>query len=389
MKKEEIDKQDFQELIEKYLDGHTTLEELKLLVNYYESYQHEHVWVEELGSEDVIRNRVLINILEELQNNDEMNSKVVPFYQKTIVKYGVAASIILFIGLTFFLNNNTDNVPEIKVVDTKESTVKIGTDKAILILNDGGEVALEKGETYQNDNIKSDGEEIVYKTGVPKTVAVEYNCLVVPRGGQFSIKLSDGTQVWLNSESKIKYPVKFIEGEPRKVELVYGEAYFDVSPSSEHNGDKFLVFNDSQEVEVVGTEFNVKAYKDETNIYTTLVEGKVAISIDDKKRNLVPGQQLYLDKTNSTLLIKSVDVYNETAWKDGVFSFENKTLKEMMVVLSRWYDVEVIIENKSIENQEFVGILRKNQKIEEILANIKNFGIIKNYKIYDKKVTLE
>ncbi len=173
------------------------------------------------------------------------------------------------------------------------------------------------------------------------------------------------------------------------MELVYGEAYFAVSPSSAHKGAKFMVFNDSQEIEVIGTEFNVKAYKDESNVYTTLVEGKVAISIDDRKQHLVPGQQLYLDKTSKTLLIKAVDVYNETAWKDGVFSFENKTLKEMMEVLSRWYDVEVIIENKSIENEEFVGVLRKNQNLKEILTNIKNFGIIKNFEIHDKKVVLQ
>ncbi len=389
MKKEEVDKQDFQALIEKYLDGKTTLEELKLLVNYYESYQHEHAWVEALGNEDAVRNRMLINILEELENS-EKTVKVIPIYKKPLFKYAVAASLIAFVSLTFFFKNEDTNEAEIKVVDTIiKPVIEIGTDKATLTLGDGSQIALEKGTSFQRQNTTSNGEEIVYESGKSKSDIIEYNYLTIPRGGQFSIKLSDGTQVWLNSESKLKYPVKFVEGKLRKVELVYGEAYFAVSPSSAHKGAKFMVFNDSQEIEVIGTEFNVKAYKDESNVYTTLVEGKVAISIDDRKQHLVPGQQLYLDKTSKTLLIKAVDVYNETAWKDGVFSFENKTLKEMMEVLSRWYDVEVIIENKSIENEEFVGVLRKNQNLKEILTNIKNFGIIKNFEIHDKKVVLQ
>lgn len=387
MATEDINKQDFLELIEKYLDGKLTIEELKLLVNYYESYQQEHTWDEVLGSEETIRNRMLINILEELQNNKQ--AKVVPFYKKPVFKYAVAASVVLLVSLMFVLKNDNTNTKETEVVNTNTSNIEIGTDKATLTLGDGSQVALEKGASFKKKNIKSNGKELVYDSGSEKPATIEYNYLTIPRGGQFSIKLSDGTQVWLNSESKLKYPVNFIEGEPRIVELIYGEAYFDVSPSHEHKGSKFLVLNASQEVAVLGTEFNIKAYRDEAVVYTTLVEGKVAVKMEDRQQNLEPGQQLYLNTTNSTLLVKKVDVYNETAWKDGVFSFEDKPLKDMMKVLSRWYDVEVVIENKSIENQEFVGILRKNQNIEEILNSIKNFGIIKNYEIYDKKVILQ
>ena len=148
--------------------------------------------------------------------------------------------------------------------------------------------------------------------------------------------LSDGTKVWLNSESQLKYPVAFNDGETRQVELVYGEAYFDVSPSTAHKGARFKVFNQSQEVEVLGTEFNIKAYKDETNIYTTLVEGKVAISAAGKNQILKPNQQSNLNLETGSIEITTVDVYNETTWIDGIFSFENKPLKEILKVLSRW-----------------------------------------------------
>lgn len=389
MRKEEVDKDDFQELIEKYLDGQTTLEELKLLVNYYESYQQDYTWVEALGSEENTRNRVLIHILEELQNNEANNNKIVPMYKKTIFKYAVAASILILISFTFLFENNEDIDVILNDVELVKTNIEPGTDKATLTLEDGSQIALEKGETFVSKNISSSDKEIIYEKGESKTKEIKYNYLTIPRGGQFSIKLSDGTQVWLNSESELKYPVSFIKGETRQVELVYGEAYFDVSPSKDHNGSKFIVFSNEQEVEVLGTEFNIKAYKDEKNIYTTLVEGKVAVNTGSTSQNLIPGQQLKFDIKNKASIIKKVDVFNETSWKNGVFSFEDKSLKEMMVVLSRWYDVKVVFKNKEIENEEFIGILRKNQTIQEILISIKNLGVIKNFEIYDKKLILE
>ena len=177
--------------------------------------------------------------------------------------------------------------------------------------------------------------------------------------------------------------------ETREVELVYGEAYFDVSPSTKHKGSTFKVFQNKQEVQVLGTEFNIKAYKDEGNIYTTLVEGKVIISIDDRKQNLEANQQSSFSLNTNNILVKTVDVYNETSWKEGVFSFENQSLKEILKVLSRWYDIEVVFKNKTIEKEEFIGVLVMDQNLEEILSNIKNFGIIKDFKIEGKKVTLE
>lgn len=389
MNKEEVNKQDFQELIEKYLDGKTTLEELKVLVNYYESYQQNHAWIPELGSEETVRNRVLIHILEELQNNEENNVKLISLDRNPVFKYVVAASIVVFISFTFFFEKNENKLNDMELAIPIETNIEPGTDKAILTLEDGSQVALEKGVAFSRQNAKSNGKEIVYKRLGTKTEEIKYNYLTIGRGQQFSIKLSDGTKVWLNSESQLKYPVNFIEGKPRKVELVYGEAYFDVSPSTDHKGATFLVLNDSQEVEVLGTEFNVKAYKDESGIYTTLAEGKVVLNIEERKQNLIPGQQLYLNKLTNTFSIKTVDVYNETAWKNGVFSFEDKTLKDMMTVLSRWYDVEIVFENKAVENEEFIGILRKNQNIADILTSIKNFGTIKNFEIYDKKVVIK
>lgn len=303
-------------------------------------------------------------------------------------KYGVAASIALLIAINFiFEQKDKIEVPNPTIVhDTKK--IEIGTDKATLTLGDGNVVVLEKGQQYVSDNLKSNGEEIVYDTQKQKTAEVVYNYLTIPRGGQYHVKLSDGTEVWLNSESQLKYPVAFVEGNIREVELVYGEAYFDVSPSTDHKGSKFKVLNKNQEVEVFGTAFNIKAYLDEAVVYTTLVEGKVAVNTAIHTKILLPNQQSKINIKNKVLTIEEVDVYSEVSWKDGLFSFKSKPLKEIMIVLSRWYDVEVIFENVEHETVKFNGVLSKDDSIEEILTVIKNTKFINAYEIKDKNIII-
>ena len=301
-----------------------------------------------------------------------------------------AAAIIVF-GLGYFFSGNIFN-STVKTVPTivNTNTIQPGSSKAVLTLGDNSKVVLEKGEMFQKNNIKSNGEELIYNATGPNKQKIEYNYLTIPRGGEWLIKLSDGTRVWLNSESQLKYPTGFIEGESRKVELVYGEAYFDVSPSSAHNGSKFIVHNQNQDIEVLGTEFNIKAYKDETNIYTTLVEGQVLVNKNGKKQRLLPNQQSILDKnTNSIVVIEKLNINNEISWREGVFIFDGKTLKEIMKVMSRWYDMEVVFKNKDIEDEEFVGVLRRNREIKKMLSSIKGFGTIKDYTISGKNVILE
>lgn len=386
MNNAEVNKKDFQELIEKYLDGETTIEEVKFLVNYYESFQESHEWVEELGSEEIINSRMLINILEVLQDEEAKKDKIIPLYKRKIFQYGVAASLILFVAFNFIFNNkNNDGFVEDPII--VNNNIEIGTDKAILTLEDGLIVKLEKGHKYAATNLKSNGEELVYNKSDGSNKEVGYNVLTIPRGGEFFVKLSDGTQVWLNSESQLKYPVNFVEGVSREVELVYGEAYFDVSHSREHQGADFKVYHDQQEVQVLGTEFNIKAYKNETNVYTTLVEGKVAINYQGKTQNLIPSQQSNLNVSANTLAIAKVNVKIEVSWKDGVFTFKERSLKEIMASLSRWYDMDVVFENKSLEKVKFNGVLRKYQSIEEILSVIMSSSI-NNYEINDKMIVI-
>tara|TARA_B110000090_G_scaffold209467_1_gene266159 strand:+ start:2685 stop:3854 length:1170 start_codon:yes stop_codon:yes gene_type:complete len=332
---------------------------------------------------EVVANRIENSIIKEVQKD-----KIISLKKKVqFCKYAAAAIFIGLISTTYVFRNNILNTP-LEVTPKIVNAIFPGTDKAKLTLEDGSVVVLEKGAAFKTKNANSNGEEIVYQAAKEKASVIKYNYLTIPRGGQFFVKLSDGTQVWLNSESQLKYPVNFIEGETRKVELVYGEAYFDVSPSTNHKGAKFKVINNAQEVEVLGTEFNIKAYKDEANIYTTLVEGKVAISTPNLKQLLIPNQQSFVDTLKDTLSVIKVDVKGEISWKDGVFSFVDKPLIDIMKVISRWYDVDIIFENKELESVEFMGTLNKNQSIEEILSIMKSFSI-NNYEIKDKTIILK
>lgn len=382
-------KQDFQELIEKYLDGKISLEEVKLLVNYYHSFKQDNDWVEELGPEEPIKNRMLINILEAIQDERPEESKVIRLFKSTIFKYGVAAAVLLFVFFNAVYDRDSLQVQKTIKASVVNNTIKIGSDKATLTTEDGTTIVLEKGKSYSAQNLSSNGEQLVYNNTAESKKAIPYNYLTIPRGGEFFLKLADGTQVWLNSESKLKYPVSFVDGETRKVELVYGEAYFEVSPSTEHRGAKFQVLTGIQEIEVIGTQFNVKAYKDEDVIYTTLAEGKVAVAIGDQREILKPSQQLTLNKLNKNRVVAEVDVYSETAWKKGLFAFKSKNLKEIMQVLSRWYDVDVVFEDKSLENIEFKGVLNKNQNIEEILILIKKTKFIHAYEIKKDRIIIK
>ena len=307
----------------------------------------------------------------------------------TLLKYAAVVVIVLGLGYFFNKDNIFNSAIETSPIIVNADNIIPGTDKAILTLEDGSQITLEKGESIQTHNANSNGEEIVYKASKSNTKEVIYNYLTIPRGGQFYIVLSDGTKVWLNSETQLKYPVRFLEGETRQVELAYGEAYFDVTPSLDNNGSRFVVLNNSQAVKVLGTEFNIKAYKDETNIYTTLVEGKVTVDYDDKSQDLTPNLQSNLNILSNTVSVSQVDVKNETSWKDGKFSFRGKSLKDIMKVMSRWYDVDVIIQNKQLEEVTFRGVLGKNRNLEEILTTMETLSLIKEYEINGKIITLE
>lgn len=371
-------------LFTKYNNGTCTDEETELLEAFLDSYQKKNKVATPSNFENVelSKEKIWESILKEIQQVKK--EKKYPF--KRYLLYPAAAAILVLIGLTFFFQNKDTFFPKASIVN---SDIQTGTDKATLTLSTGTTVTLEKGNIYNNGNIKSDGESLVYNEEPEQLDSnIPYNFLTIPRGGQFFVQLSDGTKVWLNSESKLKYPVNFVDGKPRVVELVYGEAYFEVSPSTKHNGSNFQVNSKDQNIEVLGTQFNVKAYPDDISTYTTLVEGKIELQTKSQSELLSPNQQAIVRNGLENIIVNQVDVYNEISWKDGIFSFKGKTLKDLMRVLSRWYDVEVVFENKSLEEMKFKGVLGKDQSIDEILSAIKSASVINSYEIKKNTIIL-
>ncbi|WMI64134.1 DUF4974 domain-containing protein [Aestuariibaculum sp. YM273] len=308
-----------------------------------------------------------------------------------IYRWSSYAAAILVVALligNFVFNGLFDNSKDQLVPIIVNNNIKPGENKAVLTLDDGEEIIFTKGTSMQTQNAISDGEEIIYSANSNSTELV-FNTLTIPRGGRFFIRLSDGTQVWLNSESQLKYPVSFIEGEMREVELVYGEAYFDVSHSSEHGGTHFKVLNNNQEVEVLGTTFNIKTYNEDQSVYTTLVTGKVMLTANGAHQFLAPGEQVKLTKSNGKMIKNKVNTNTVISWIDGNFDFNNVPLGEIMKVLSRWYDMDVRFRDENLKDQRFTGRLSKNHSIEDVLSSIKGAEIISNYEINNKQLTIK
>ncbi|WP_052143662.1 FecR family protein [Wocania ichthyoenteri] len=380
------DKNYLQLLIRKLQSGVISDDEIKFLSNFFVNQENKE-WPIDIELKDELKNQVFNKIQLKLKEKNLKSIKHTPFYKKDFFKYAATILILISISTTWLFNRNEPQVEEIKLPTGDK--IEVGTDKAILTLEDGKNIVLEKGQNYSTKNVKSTGDKLIYDNKADSKPKLVYNYLTIPRGGQFFLQLSDGTKVWLNSESKLKYPISFIEGEKREVELIYGEAFFDVSPSTLHKGALFNVKSRMQELEVLGTKFNIKSYQDENIVYTTLVEGKVEVDNGSENVYLKANQQSQISLSNKNIIIENVDVYNATSWVKGVFSFESKPLKDIMKVLSRWYDMDVVFVDKEVENIKFVGILSKNQKIEDILISIKESGFINSFKIDGKKIILK
>jgi hypothetical protein len=305
-------------------------------------------------------------------------------------KIAFAASILLLIGISLF---NQFYFKETIIIN---DSISIGSDKAVLTLENGDKVILEKGQKFQNKTLNSDGKELTYSiknrsSSNFKNEKIASNFLTIPRGGQFSLNLEDGTKVLLNSDSKIKYPVKFIKGKNRQVELLYGEAFFDVSSSKNNNGSEFIVSTKTQKINVLGTKFNIKAYSEDDIITTTLIEGKVKVGNGKNQILLSPNQQSKVDSNSPVINVSDVDVSQQISWINGLFSFNDTSLEDIMQTLSRWYDLEFIFKSANQKGFIFSGILERTKSIEDILLIIEKTSSSNeiNFEINNKTIIIE
>ncbi len=304
-----------------------------------------------------------------LNTKEELATTNVPVQQLWWKKLSVAAALILLLGSAGYLlmfNENKQKIGRIQNLPVN-SAKDAGSNKAVLTLSDGSRLFLDTGfagtlARQGNTDVISSKGELSYKTEMKTASATMlYNTLVTNKGQLYPLNLSDGSKVWLNSSSSIKFPVAFT-GKERLVE-VNGEAYFEVA----NNPDQpFKVLLNGMQVEVLGTHFNVNGYSDESVIKTTLLEGALKVSKGDISLLLLPGQQAGLQENGNIDLIKNIDMEEAVSWKDGYFHFKEASLETVMRQLARWYDVEVVFENKEA-HQTFSGDLEKNLSISRVV----------------------
>ena len=306
--------------------------------------------------------------------------KSVPFYKNW---YNIAAAAMLFIclsaGLLFFNKYAPDH--QTQADNLVKNNIGPGSNKATLTLEDGrkiiltdainGNLAIQAGV---NISKTADGQ-LVYKISDQENKKLSYNSIETPRGGQYQVNLPDGTRVWMNSASVLKFPTSFAAQPNRRVELT-GEAYFEVAHDPKH---PFKVKTAQQEVEVLGTHFNINSYTDEASTRTTLLQGRVKVN----STILKPGQESVL--TSTSILVKPADIETTMAWKNGYFIFKNEDLPGIMRKISRWYDVEIVYP-ESLAGKHFEGSISRFKNVAEVLRKFELTGNI-HFKIEGRRIT--
>lgn len=376
-------------LVGKYLANNLTDEEQKYLSDWLSSSEKNRTWFERVTSESyqIEKGKATrsINVEEgwkalELKRESRLGGRRRRIYwMRYVAMFVLPLAIAVLLYQVYY--SRKDKVEMVQ-------TITSGTSKAILILADGLPVVLEQ---QQEKTLKeSDGtkinvlkEHISYERGVDdKQENSVYHELVIPRGGEFSLTLPDGTEVYMNADSKLRFPTKFGKGE-RVVELE-GEAYFQVV----HNEDApFIVKTSQMAIKVLGTEFNVSAYAEDSVIRTTLVRGSVKISSEVSGESVVlhPGEQSALNRGDHSMLVSEVDVSYAMAWKEGRLRFKEKPLKEVMKIISRWYDVDVVYEDEEVKDYPFGCNFSRHATIEPLLKVFEATGTIET-SIHGRKI---
>ena len=289
--------------------------------------------------------------------------------------YAAAAVVVFFIG--FFLRY--DEEVKKSQPDTP-ATILPGGNRATLVLADGRSIALRESQSgiIVGEELRyTDGSLVLSKESISR---IEHLTMKIPKGGTYQVTLPDGTKVWLNSESTLQYPSRFKD--TQRVVQLNGEAYFEVAKDKKR---PFRVATAGQNLEVLGTQFNITAYDNEPAIKTTLVEGSVKISnlragIDN---TLKPGQQSVI--TDGNTAINEVSIEQFTAWKEGFFSFEETPFDEVLEQLARWYDVDIEYQRKP--NKTFSGKMKRNARLSSVLDFFEGSGI--SFQLVGRRLIIE
>lgn len=360
-----FDDQYIQLLAHKWKEGTLTEKERADFLSWYETHNDEYIDLSDYydGGKQDLKNKMFDKIKSRV--SFPAKRKVVRL-RSTWISIGVAATLAAVIGISVY--KATQKTPiTISTTSIQASQVSPGGNKAILQLSSGESIELNRNPnttlaSEKGVSITSTKEGSLIYGGVP-TGAVSHarNALITPKGGQYSVQLPDGTKVWLNADSRLDYPVSFHGADQRVVSLI-GEAYFQVAKDSEH---PFIVRTDKQEVEVLGTHFNINSYKDEGRTVTTLEEGSVKVSSGASKIVIHPGEQTTLIHEGA---IKKSKANMEMAmgWHNNEMVFKDATIQQVMRQVSRWYDLEVEFRGQ-LANDTFNGTLDRTANLDVTL----------------------
>ncbi|MEN0048639.1 MAG: FecR domain-containing protein [Bacteroidota bacterium] len=357
-------------IIVKFLDKIASVEELKQLEDWIQDPSNEKMFNEyvkthyaiNLGMNDPKVNYAKRQLLKEMRASKGRiyNNRFV-----ALLKY--AAIAVIGIGIGYYLQNNAQNENKVVVLQEDAITLELEDGNVKVISLDGASKVVDaKGNVLG----VQDGNKLMYDTDA-KTEKLTYNTLNIPYGKRFDIVLSDGTTVFLNSGSSLKYPVNFIAGQNRQVYLD-GEAFFEVTEDKKH---PFIVDAQEINVEVLGTKFNVSSYQNDTRIDVVLVEGSV--SMDSKEKNtstnslvvLEPGFNGSFNKKQKVISTEKVNTSLYTSWRTGIMTFRDQPFREIVRKLERVYDVSILIENSSIANERFNASIETDiESIADVLG---------------------
>ncbi|SDK00870.1 FecR family protein [Pedobacter sp. ok626] len=376
--------QEFLKLSEKYLAGNCNAEEEERLRLYKDNITLlDDNWMEEMGDKKEIYARSFNRLRAEMEVEPAKRFSI-GFWLK------VAGAILLVAGLgALFFNNIQTEASKNHVATSKVNKITPGGNEAYLTRSDGSKVAL---KDIQIGIVTDTGAAIVNKAkngllvynlnkstqSKGNRAKLAYNTISTPAGGQYAVVLADGSKVWLNALSSIKFPEVF-NGNERKVEL-QGEAYFEIA---KNRAMPFKVISRSQVVEVLGTHFNINAYHDEKSVVTTLLEGSVKLSLTNnhEAKMLKPGQEA---RVVDHIQISDVNTEQSIAWQNDKFNFSGDDIGVIMRKISRWYNVEVEYQN-NITTETFVGTVSKYEDIKRVLASLELTGLV-HFKIQERKV---
>lgn len=388
-----INKERIDFLLKQYVSDNLSVGEREELLQYLQDTPEDVLSedmlrvVERLRSNDILEETPSQRIWQAVVEDPRVQKKtIVRRIQSRCTQYFphiAVAMVLIAISTVFFLyKNNTWQTHQIDASSTLAdvsdlaTTIKPGTQQATLTLPDGQIVVLDN--LHENKLIKGEGfelhivdGEIQYNAGGQLPVSAE-TTLRTPRGGEYQMHLPDGTQVWLNAGSSITYPLCFAT-DIREVSIE-GEAFFEVKKDQTR---PFVVRADQTSITVLGTQFNVSVYPEDTHVETTLIEGSVRLQKGETVRLLKPGQQASISKEKDQhIAVRSVDTEEITAWKNGYFYFQDEDIKSAMDKIGRWYDVDIAYKDK-LSQRGLDGTISRMENLDQLLKALELTGTAK------------